>query len=1042
MGKTSLLQAGLFPRVRAIGLIPVPVRIDFSETSPPPLEQLTTTLEQALAAANYPRQRYTLRDGFWAYFHQDDPDIDYDALSVPLLVFDQFEEAFTLGLARPEKRAATQGFLNEFADLIENRMPAAQEANFDAKPELLDQFAFDRQAYRILIAIREDYLASLEMVRERAHSLGRNRLHLARMTGREALEAVRGPGGDLVSAPVAQEVVRVIGTPRSDDPFGAKLSGGDAIDQLDVEPSLLSLLCEQLNERRIARKLPEITRDLVSDNRDSILEDFYNGAFHNEPPALREFVEDELLSRAGHRETVALDGARDSLQSRGVSPGKIDDLVTRRLLRVEERQTQRRVEIIHDVLAPVILRSRALRRERQATEAAQRAAEEARKREKETQHSLRVAKRQRGGALAAAALFLAVIAVAVVFYFQAKRSEDAARVAQAMAQRSAAEAKTQAEKARQQTLLAQEQRRDAELSQTKLITEKLTTERSTLSPEQVVLIARAVLPADPRSPTERPFWEDTWKLYVNAAAEDQQRAIIRAPFTPFSAAAISADGGKVATAAADGTIALWDTETGGRRALWRGHVGTIGALAFSPDSKRLVSGGIDRSVKLWSIDGTRIGALDGQSGAITAVEFSPDGTRVVAASEDGTARLWDAATVKPVGSPLKHTAGVATAHFSSDGTTVLTGSSDGTAAIWATATGVRLFTLAGHRAPIVAAVFSPDGKHVATGAWDRTARLWNAKTGASEHELTGHAAAVVRLAFDPVGANLITGSLDGTARLWNVATGELERPLTGHSKAITAVSFVKNGKAAITASADGTIKLWTLDTRTSVTVGEVPAAIWYLGVPPQATASDPATGLLVSASDDGTARIWSLAGAITDFWSNPAEIVAAVDLRALRTLTSDEKKRFYLDETSPDVNTATSGESPEVDRCDALATDPLDPRRNSRVVTGFNALSDSGAANEARVKCAAAAARYPNESRFTYELGRALLAQGKSADADKEFLEAATANYPAAITTVVLRHIATDGTPLAHKSETDLLQQVLSAGDASAGGVLASELWD
>src|SRR5205823_2909954 len=83
----------------------------------------------------------------------------------------------------------------ELADLIENRPPEDLEAEFDHSPGLVEQYVFDRQAYRIVIALREDYLAALESMRERAPSLGRNRFRLTPMNGRQALEAVVRPGG-------------------------------------------------------------------------------------------------------------------------------------------------------------------------------------------------------------------------------------------------------------------------------------------------------------------------------------------------------------------------------------------------------------------------------------------------------------------------------------------------------------------------------------------------------------------------------------------------------------------------------------------------------------------------------------------------------------------------------------------------------------------------------------------------------------------------------------------------------------------------------
>src|SRR5207253_3107282 len=96
----------------------------------------------------------------------------------------------------------------------------------------------------------------------------------------------------------------------------------------------------------------------------------------DQPAALRAFVEDRLLSDSGFRESVTLDSARRLLSDAGVPAGALDELVRRRLLRIEERLDIPRVEIIHDVLTPVIRRSRDTRHLRQAeTAAAEREAE-------------------------------------------------------------------------------------------------------------------------------------------------------------------------------------------------------------------------------------------------------------------------------------------------------------------------------------------------------------------------------------------------------------------------------------------------------------------------------------------------------------------------------------------------------------------------------------------------------------------------------------------------------------------------------------------
>src|SRR5262249_54852212 len=107
------------------------------------------------------------------------------------------------------------------------------------------------------------------------------------------------------------------------------------------------------------------------------------------------------------------------------------------------------------------------------------------------------------------------------------------------------------------------------------------------------------------------------------------------------------------------------------------------------------------------------------------VAFSPDGKTVVTGGLDGTARLWDAATGEPVGAPMRHEGKVWAVTFSPDGSMVLTGGMDGTARLWDATTGRPIAPPLQRGGRVRAVAFSPDGRRIVTGCGDNTARLWD-----------------------------------------------------------------------------------------------------------------------------------------------------------------------------------------------------------------------------------------------------------------------------------------------------------------------------
>ena len=425
LGKTSILRAGLLPKLRQHGYCPVYVRIAYGRESPAPAEQIKAAIQRAASVSGEWTHAGVAAAGetLWEFLHHRD-DVLRDAAGaplLPLLIFDQFEEIFTLAQSDDFGRARAANFIEELGDLVENRPPKAFEARLDEDDSAAERFDFARSDYRVLIALREDYLASLESLRPAMPSLLQNRVRLAPMTTTQALEAVRRPGGHLVSEQSAEAIVRFV-------------AGGSGRADAAVEPSLLSLICRELNDARMAQGRDEISLDLLAGSHESILVNFYERSLADQPAGVRRVIEDELLTDSGFRENVAEERLLKRFQAAGAAPGALAALVNRRLLRIEERLDVRRVELTHDVLCGVVKASRDQRQEREAREAAERVLEEQRTRERAARHALRRARAVAIGCILLATLALAAAGYAYVNAERARRAERLAQQNRALAE--------------------------------------------------------------------------------------------------------------------------------------------------------------------------------------------------------------------------------------------------------------------------------------------------------------------------------------------------------------------------------------------------------------------------------------------------------------------------------------------------------------------------------------------------------------------------------------------------------------------------------
>jgi WD40 repeat protein len=249
-------------------------------------------------------------------------------------------------------------------------------------------------------------------------------------------------------------------------------------------------------------------------------------------------------------------------------------------------------------------------------------------------------------------------------------------------------------------------------------------------------------------------------------------------------------------------VKLWDIEG---NLIGQPFKGT-GDIAFSPDSKMIVTGD-ENAIRLWDLKGNAIGQpFKGHEGIVTSVAFNPDGKIIVSASEDKTVRLWDLKG-NAIGQPFKGHEGIVTSvAFSPDGKIIVSASEDKTVRLWDLKGNAIGQPFKGHEETVTSVAFSPDGKIIASASKDKTVRLWDLKNNpVAPQVIRGHRDAVQSVSFSPDGKSLVSISRDSTVMLWDVNSGEPISPpiqtapeMFNNLKINSSVAFSPDGQKIIT----------------------------------------------------------------------------------------------------------------------------------------------------------------------------------------------------------------------------------------------------
>lgn len=270
--------------------------------------------------------------------------------------------------------------------------------------------------------------------------------------------------------------------------------------------------------------------------------------------------------------------------------------------------------------------------------------------------------------------------------------------------------------------------------------------------------------------------------------------------------AIAPDGQRCASANVDGEILLWSLEDGAVLARAQRHTGPVNELTFSPDNRRLLTGGEDGFVRLWDAATLAPIGMIPADGPVRSLAFSPHANHVLIGAGDRPC-VWDAAHPENPPRFFDSSSWVRAVDIHPNGHLALF-ANFAYAQLFDLDTGKWLSRVEGHHDSIWQARFNPNGTSFATVSFDGSLRIWDLNGRPLTPFLTIHdgtPGGADTLAFSADGEWVAAGANRGIVRVWDAVKGrELLTPLQVATDRIASIEFSRDKQQLLTASWDGT----------------------------------------------------------------------------------------------------------------------------------------------------------------------------------------------------------------------------------------------
>lgn len=840
IGKSSILNAGILPAARRSGYLPVLIRLSHKEKHSY-LSQINQAILNALLVADGINEVQSLirevipcrnaeTESFYEYFHRHTfHNANGDRLKL-LIIFDQFEEIFTLQDDVQKKK----NFFTHLADLLNDIMPdelqQKVEISSDTQEEIivggesdfenifddlnlgiensLPEYVTDNDVH-FVFTIREDFLSEFEYYSAAIPSLKQNRYGLRPINEEQAAQIILRPVPELIDESVAKLIIEKI-TEKKDFKI-------DGVPEIEVDSAVLSLYLNRLYE---AKEGKTITKELVEQKGGEIISDFYNDALSDISDSTIEYLEDMLLNGQGRRDNITV---YDAINDGNVSEQELDILCNKKkILRQFNYAGDLRIEYVHDILCPVVKyhkEERALSKwheeekrkqeerqkqllleeENKRREIERKAAEEKERLEKD---AIRLRENNKKRAQLFSLILVSVISIGALLIYHNNSLKESYKI--------------------------------LVKSQQKLMSLKI---RQLIDDDDTYTARRLCLNVMPQSKEDFMDGDNIPVYFKNTIRQlsNNNNAIFSGHAASVLDVSFSSNDSLLASVS-DSTIIIRNTKNGSIIRTITCVGGNVLSIAFSPKEDKIVAASDSKTIHVYDIQTGEecYNSLDLHQKGVRFVTFTPDGNKIISASKDKSIGIWDAKK----GECLElfkqvHNNEILFLAFSKDYTKMASASADKTIKLWhlnLSENAISLIcTLEGHKDWVRSVDFNPNSDdEIISSSDDGTIRVWdtNTRNNVVLHNTNCY---VTRALFTSDGSNIVASYRDGTVRVWEVESGIENVQLRGHhNNYVNAVAVTNHAGKFASAGSDRLVRLWDFKSNSYINKYELDSKVLHI----------------------------------------------------------------------------------------------------------------------------------------------------------------------------------------------------------------------